>query len=221
MYSFHRRINRKEEIVGWFTTRIPDEALVNDNSAIIHEFYSNECVDPIHLVVDTTLAGDNMGIRAFTSQPIVIGDNVLGNMFREIKVELVLSEGEVTCLHQMMAGNVNKNFVSDSIFTPKTTEMLSVVGNEKESLRDAVQRLTRVMDEVSAYVEEVCAGKVVGNPEVGYTLINLLNTFAQSNNSLPLQAVYDSKTTDLLMYSYISSLVQTQLQIAEKLLMIL
>ena len=59
MYNFHRRINRKEKIVGWYTTTSSEGALINDNSSLIHDFYSQECEHPVHIVVDTTLAGNN------------------------------------------------------------------------------------------------------------------------------------------------------------------
>ena len=58
MYNFHRRINRKEKIVGWYTTTSAEGALINDNSSLIHDFYSQECEHPVHIVVDTTLAGN-------------------------------------------------------------------------------------------------------------------------------------------------------------------
>jgi hypothetical protein len=58
MYNFHRRINRKEKIVGWYTTTSAEGALINDNSSLIHDFYSQECDHPVHIVVDTTLAGN-------------------------------------------------------------------------------------------------------------------------------------------------------------------
>lgn len=58
MYNFHRRINRKEKIVGWYTTTSAEGALINDNSSLIHDFYSQECENPVHIVVDTTLAGN-------------------------------------------------------------------------------------------------------------------------------------------------------------------
>jgi translation initiation factor 3 subunit F len=94
MYGFHRRINRKEVIVGWYTT-VPEGSLLTDNSSLIHEFYSHECRDPIHLVVDASLTGDGINIRAFIGEAVFVGDNALANMFQEISVELAMTDAEV------------------------------------------------------------------------------------------------------------------------------
>jgi hypothetical protein len=53
MYNFHRRINKKEKIVGWYTTTTAEGALINDNSSLIQDFYSSECENSVHLVVGT------------------------------------------------------------------------------------------------------------------------------------------------------------------------
>lgn len=94
MYLFHKRINRKEEIVGWYTT-VPDGPLLTDNSSLIHEFYSHECRKPIHLVIDASLSTDGIDIRAFISEAMFVGSNALANMFQEIRVELAMTDAEV------------------------------------------------------------------------------------------------------------------------------
>jgi translation initiation factor 3 subunit F len=38
---------------------------VSEHSLLIHEYYSREAKNPVHLTVDTTLRGNKMGIKAF------------------------------------------------------------------------------------------------------------------------------------------------------------
>ena len=102
MYNFHRRINKKEKIVGWYTTTTAEGVLLNDNSSLIQNFYSSECENPVHLVVDTTLAGEDMGVRGFMSQSMVLGESNLANKFLEIKVDLEVTDSEATCLYHMI-----------------------------------------------------------------------------------------------------------------------
>ncbi|KAJ6357597.1 hypothetical protein OIU78_005442 [Salix suchowensis] len=45
----HQKVNPKEVIVGWYSTGLG----VTGGSALIHEFYSREVPNPIHLTVDT------------------------------------------------------------------------------------------------------------------------------------------------------------------------
>ena len=102
MYNFHRRINKKEKIVGWYTTTTAEGVLLNDNSSLIQNFYSSECENPVHLVVDTTLAGEDMGVRGFMSQSMILGESNLANKFLEIKVDLEVTDSEATCLYHMI-----------------------------------------------------------------------------------------------------------------------
>jgi len=217
MYTFHRRINKKEEIVGWFTTRIGEEALINDNSSVIHEFYSHECVDPIHLVVDTTLTGDNMGIKAFTSQLITIGDQSIGNMFREIKVQLVLSDAEITCLSQMIH---NQEPLNPNRKQTSAVEIVSTITTESDSLQSSLKRLLSIIDVILQYNNEVLSGQRVGNPEIGIQLLDMINAL-QIIKPDEFQNILNNKMQDLLMVSYLSSLIKTQLNAAERLLQIL
>ena len=43
MFSFHRRINKKEQIVGWYATTSKDGAFITEYSSLIHEFYHGQC----------------------------------------------------------------------------------------------------------------------------------------------------------------------------------
>jgi translation initiation factor 3 subunit F len=102
MFACHSRINRREVICGWYTTTTPDGAFIIDNSSLINEFYEGECQAPIHLVVDSTLSGGTMGIRAFVSNPMIVGTSALANMFEEIKVEIVTTDAETSILYALL-----------------------------------------------------------------------------------------------------------------------
>jgi len=56
MYDFHRRINKREAIVGWFSTTTPEGEFLNDTTYLFNDFYSKLCRRPIILVVDTSLS---------------------------------------------------------------------------------------------------------------------------------------------------------------------
>lgn len=38
---------------------------VTEHSLLIHEYYSRETSNPVHVTVDTTLRGTRMGVRAY------------------------------------------------------------------------------------------------------------------------------------------------------------
>ena len=74
MLALHLRANRNETVVGWYATSFPEaeegygqSQCIADTSTLIHEFYADECADtvmdaPIHLVVDTSLISDTIGV---------------------------------------------------------------------------------------------------------------------------------------------------------------
>ncbi|KAG1337744.1 Eukaryotic translation initiation factor 3 subunit F [Cocos nucifera] len=49
MFMSHQKVNPKEVIVGWYSTGFG----VSGGSTLIHEFYSREVSNPVHLTVDT------------------------------------------------------------------------------------------------------------------------------------------------------------------------
>ncbi len=51
----------QENLVGWFATGNE----ITSHSALIHEYYTRETKDPIHLTVDTTLTSGKMTLKAY------------------------------------------------------------------------------------------------------------------------------------------------------------
>ena len=230
MFAFHRRINRKERIVGWYTTTSPEGALINDNSSLIHDFYSAECENPIHLVVDTALAGDTMSVRGFTSSPLALGDLSLANMFREMQVDLTVTDAESTCLYHMIhaqsatsgagAGPQSSGSHAGKAAKWTSSEILSSVPSQRDTVNAAMKQLLVVLDDVQKYVDSVVGMQSPAVAEYGMKIADAIAAL-QSVRPEEFNSVLQEKIQDLLMVSYISSLTSTQLQISEKINQIL
>ena len=118
-----------------------------DNSSLIHDFYRGECQEPIHLVVDSHLTGDNFGIRAFVSSPMVVGLSSFANMFQEVRVQAVLTDGEVSCLHQIIHGQMEQGrqvISSGPTWDNTSSTIFSVCSDEREKLISALEKLSEV-----------------------------------------------------------------------------
>ena len=205
MYAAQRRVSRKEEIVGWFTTT-KEGALIIDNSSLVNDFYSQECDDPIHLVLDANMTGMNLSVRGFVSAPICLGDTAFANMFEEVEVEVVMNEAETTALYHMIYNAEGKD---------GSTEVVASLPGENEAVVSAVERLLGSIDEITAYVDDVVSGKKQGSPTVGLALYDALNAL-QSYKQEELSAQLQGKVQDLLMVAYLSSIMKTQLKISDK-----
>jgi translation initiation factor 3 subunit F len=211
MYNFHRRINKKEHIIGWYATTAANGALVVDNSSLINEFYAGECNDPIHLVVDTTLVSDKINIRGFVSRPLSVGDKPLANMFHEIKVEIIMSDAEVSCMYHMIRGED-----SNSKNGWKSSQISSSVTSHKDNVKPSIEKLLEVLTQVQEYVDDVVSGKQSPVASIGMSVADVIATL-NSVRQEDLQALCLEKKHDLLMVNYVNSMIQTQLKISEKL----
>ncbi|NXP84378.1 EIF3F factor, partial [Passerina amoena] len=61
MYELHKKVSPSEIILGWYATGHD----ITEHSVLIHEYYSREAHNPIHLTVDTSLQNSRMSIKAY------------------------------------------------------------------------------------------------------------------------------------------------------------
>lgn len=211
MYSFHRRNNKKEVVVGWYTTTTAQGQFINDNSALINDIYMTECERPIHLVVDTTLMGSSMDIRGFVNSPVAVAGDVLASSFQEVKVDVGVTDGEATCLYNMINHQDGDKWSDSSI--------VSTLPSSTSNVESAILQLQQVLDSAQAYVDAVVEGnaKAPVSREIGIALADTLNTFAVQKACSAQSGAMQTRLQDLMMVSYISTLAQTQALISEKL----
>lgn len=114
----NQQVNKQEIIVGWWATG----HTVTSHSSVIHEYYSRECVNPVHMTLDTTLKRGHLGLKAFIkwdyiqlkilkiaikfckqflhinvklSVPVGVPGGKQGSCFTPINVEVISYEPEV------------------------------------------------------------------------------------------------------------------------------
>jgi translation initiation factor 3 subunit F len=207
MLNLHLRSNRRETVVGWYASAATGEdapSLIADTSSLIHEFYATETDegDPIHLIVDTTLQTNNLAIQAYKSTPIVVQGESLGNIFHEIRLSLNSNEPETICLNEMIQNDQPKNGTG--------------VGSSKDELQVSMEKLHSLLDQTLGYVDQVVAGKLPPDSEVGRKLADSLASVPRVRPEV-FDRLFQDSLQDLLMVTYLSSITRTQLTIAEKL----
>merc|ERR1712043_43738 len=104
MYELHKKVNPNEVIVGWYSTG-PD---ITEHSVLIHEYYSRECKNPVHLTVDTSLKGARMGMKAYISSNMGIPEKTIGTMFVPVPVDITSYEPERVGLDVIQQGKHNQ-----------------------------------------------------------------------------------------------------------------
>lgn len=214
MLNLHLQSNRRETVVGWYATAATGEEgetpdAITDTSSLIHEFYASETDegDPVHLVVDTRLQTDSIGLRAYKSAPVVIQGESLGVLFHEIQLSLHSNEPETICLNEMIVQQDPTSANGQGSTGSKDTPA---------ELQVSIEKLCSLLDETLSYVDKVVDGKLPPNSEVGRKLADTLASVPRVRPEVFDRLFHDS-LQDLLMVTYLSNITRTQLTIAEKL----
>jgi translation initiation factor 3 subunit F len=200
MYELHKKVNGSEVIVGWYTTG----ADITEHSVLIHEYYSRECKNPVHLTVDTSLKqAGRMAVKAYTSAQMGIPGKTTGTMFTPVPYEILSSEPEA----------VGLDFIQVAKDRPKRT--LSSV-NDLQQLTSTCARIQEMLTKVIEYVDSVLSGAVVADNSVGRMLMEFVNSVPKIKPE-DFEEMVNSNMKDLLMVVYLSNLAKTQLLLSEKL----
>ncbi|KAL6968377.1 Eukaryotic translation initiation factor 3 subunit F [Sarracenia purpurea var. burkii] len=194
MLQSHQKVNPKEVIVGWFSTGFG----VTGGSALIHEFYSREVSNPVHLIVDTGFSNGEASIKAFVSVSLSLGEQQLAAQFQEIPLDLRMVEAE-------RVG-----------FDILKTTMVDKLPNDLEGMEATMERLLALIDDVYQYVDDVVEGRVAPDNNIGRFISETVASIPKISPSSFDKLVNDSLQDQLLLL-YLSSITRTQLSLAEKL----
>ncbi|XP_015877311.3 eukaryotic translation initiation factor 3 subunit F [Ziziphus jujuba] len=194
MLISHQKVNPKEVIVGWYSTGLG----VTGGSALIHEFYSREVSNPVHLTVDTGFSTGEGTIKAYVSVNLSLGDRQLAAQFQEIPLDLRMVEAE-------RVG-----------FDILKTTMVDKLPTDLEGMEASMERLLALVDEVYKYVDNVVEGRVAPDNNIGRFISDTVASLPKLPPTAFDKLVNDSLQDHLLML-YLSSITRTQLSLAEKL----
>lgn len=198
MYKLHRQVNGLEEIVGWYATG--DK--ISEHSAVIHEFYSREDA-PVHLLVDPTIDPEKkMSARAFVSSSVMLGDKSLGLRFGELCAEVVASPAEQVALDMLLAER-------------DPTGGLDGDNADIDGLQNQIKQMLEQLSTLEKHIEQVQAGQIPANPELGRLLADTIALVPQLNPGM-YEKTFHNGLQDLLMVIYLSNLTRTQLALAER-----
>ncbi|KAJ1457842.1 hypothetical protein M885DRAFT_514331 [Pelagophyceae sp. CCMP2097] len=198
------RVNKAEKVCGWYATSAG--AAIADSSSLIHEFYSRECADAVHLVVDTSLGERGVELKAFYSTRLCVGGLELARAFAPVKVELVFSDAERLCVERMIKGQAEPFASAEAVATLPT---------ELENVEASVSRLVGLVDSTLAYVDDVIAGTRAPDAAAARHIADALACLPK----LPADArdtAFTANMNDVVMVSYLASITKTQLAIAAK-----
>ncbi|GFY71470.1 eukaryotic translation initiation factor 3 subunit F [Trichonephila inaurata madagascariensis] len=198
MYELQKKVNSSEVIVGWYATG----ADVTGHSVLIHDYYSREANNPIHLTVDTSLSEGSLTWKAFTSTSFGVPGKNTGTMFTPCKVEIVGYEPEFVGMKIAQQTKHNKQ---------RSVEILP----DLDMINNAIQNMLELSDVVIGYIDDVLANRKPADNSVGRTLMDIVQSIPQISPE-QFQDMLNSNMKDLLMVVYLAQLTRSQLALHEK-----
>ncbi|RMC11634.1 hypothetical protein DUI87_11755 [Hirundo rustica rustica] len=158
MYELHKKVSPSEIILGWYATGHD----ITEHSVLIHEYYSREAHNPIHLTVDTSLQNSRMSIKAYVSAPMGVPGKTMGVMFTPLTVKYVYYDTE----------RIGVDLIMKTCFSPNRVIGLS---SDLQQVGSASARIQDTLTMVLQYAEDVLSGKVAADNTVGRFLMDLIN----------------------------------------------
>ncbi|XP_064474702.1 eukaryotic translation initiation factor 3 subunit F-like [Ornithodoros turicata] len=199
MFELHKKVNPAEGIVGWYATG-PD---VTSHSVLIHDYYSREASNPIHLTVDTLMADGKINMKAYTSTPFGVPGKNLGTMFSPCKMEVVGYDAELVGLKVTQGTKHNKQ---------RSVECIP----DFDTVSKSAKEMREMLEIVITYVDDVLTGKAPPDNQIGRMLLDIIQSVPQMEPE-KFQDMLNCNMKDLLMVVYLAQLTKTQLGLNEKL----
>ncbi|XP_078394294.1 eukaryotic translation initiation factor 3 subunit F [Cetorhinus maximus] len=199
MYELHKKVAPNEVIVGWFATGHD----ITEHSVLIHEYYSREAQNPVHVTVDTMLQDGRMSIKAYVSTPLGVPGKTMGVMFTPLTIKYVYYDTE----------RIGVDVIQRTRSSPNRTISLS---SDLQQVGTSAAHIQDMLTTVLQYAEDVLSGKVSADNTVGRFLIDLVNKVPKIS-AQDFEAMLNSNINDLLMVTYLSNLTQAQIALNEKL----
>ena len=100
MLALQQKTQEDLVVVGWYSTAT-DEAYINEQSCLIQEFFEGQCTNPLLLVVDTSLHGNAVGVKAFTSCALTLDGATLEQTFQQLPLVTTALDAEALALDTM------------------------------------------------------------------------------------------------------------------------
>ncbi|MCI4393462.1 hypothetical protein PGIGA_G00157580 [Pangasianodon gigas] len=202
MYELHKKVSPSEVIIGWYATGYD----ITEHSVLIHEYYSREAQNPIHLTVDTALQSNKMNIRAYVSAQMGVPGKTLGVMFTPLTVKYVYYDTE----------RIGVDLLQRTRASPSRTNGLT---SDLSQVASSAGRIQEMLTIVLAYIEDVLSGKVMADNSVGRYLMDLVNKVPKISAE-DFESMLNSNINDLLMVTYLANLTQAQIALNEKLVVL-
>jgi len=218
MLALQQKCLEELVVVGWYATAT-DEAYINEQSCLIQEFYEGECDAPVLLVVDTSLHGNSIGVKAFNSTPLKLGGATLENTFEELKLTTTSVDAEALAVDTMLRGQQSglaEAELAEGQQAAAAGTGIAHLEGKVDALERSMGRLLDMLERASGYVANVVDGKATPDNTIARQIADTLAAVPRVRAEA-FDKMFSNSLQDLLMVVYLSNLTRTQLAITDHL----
>ena len=190
MMGMFRKVNARERIVGWYSTG----PKIHSGDLDINELIRSYCSHPVLVIVDVNPKDLGLPTEAYLSVEEAQKDGAVIRTFEHLPSEINAADAE-----EVGVGHLLRD-IKDSSASSLTGEITAKVA--------ALRSLGNRLRELQAYLADVAEGKLPVNNEIMYRMQDVFNLLPSLN--LPeLVKGFHTKTNDMMLVLYVSSLIRT------------
>ncbi|KAI9598393.1 hypothetical protein BDF19DRAFT_382412 [Syncephalis fuscata] len=199
MFELHQRVNQKEVVIGWYATG--NELL--SKAAEIQELYAAECTQlpSVHLLLDTRLSTDRLGLKAFVSAPVGLAQKAERSLLTPTQCEVRANDAERSGLDLLALARGKE-------------DRSAPLGTDLENLERAIRKVLALVDRTTAYVDAVNAGTVSADSTTGRRIMDAVASVPKIDEA-GFESAFNDHLQDQLMTTYLANMAQAQISIAE------
>eukprot|EP01100_Stratorugosa_tubuloviscum_P012160 TRINITY_DN562_c1_g2_i1.p1 TRINITY_DN562_c1_g2~~TRINITY_DN562_c1_g2_i1.p1 ORF type:complete len:297 (-),score=151.99 TRINITY_DN562_c1_g2_i1:159-1049(-) len=191
MFSMFKKVNARENIVGWYSTGPTIRACDID----IHEVFKRYTPNPVLVVIDVRPQELGLPTKAYISVEEVKEDASESCMtFQHIPSEIRAVEAEVVGVEHLL-----RDIKDTSISTLATQVQQKIL---------SLKHMSNNLQMLSDYLTQVAAGKLPMNHEILRKLQDVFNLLPNLNLE-QLARSFAIKTNDMMLVIYLSSLIRS------------
>lgn len=176
---------------------------ITEHSVLIHEFYSRETPNPVHLCLDTELHDIRMGIAAYVGAPMGVPDQTTGTLFTPIKCQSLTHEPD----------RIGLKVLAKTLDAPDSSIGLET---DLEHVQASVENLQEMLQKCLTYTNKVINGEVPADEATGSYLLDTVSAIPKID-VVQFEKMFNNSLQDVLMVSYLGGLVKSQVSLQEKL----
>jgi 26S proteasome regulatory subunit N8 len=190
MNDMFRKINARETIVGWYSTGPKIRTGDLDANDLIRTY----CANPIFVIIDVKPKDLGLPTEAYISVEEPQEDGAVTRTFEHLPSEINAAEAE-----EVGVGHLLRD-VKDSSVSSLTGEVTSKLA--------ALKSLHSRLSELQSYLQSVADEHLPVNNEIMYKMQDIFNLLPSLNLSELVKA-FHTKTNDIMLVLYVSSLIRS------------